>query len=293
MDRSTLSRLVVSIILSMLVCVFLATSATVTAQEERIELTTKYPVRVGASDATFEFSVELKYRGGEEPRVFELSVERPEGWLVSVLQSATGPEVPAVRLDPSKAYGDTVVVHAQPVPWLSPELGDYTITLRAASGEVTGSLNLTARITARYEFSAETIDGRHNVKAVAGENNYLTLTITNTGTAPLNKMTFQPTKPPAIAGESWTVTFDPDKLESLSPEDEQQVEVTIKPPSKAIAGLYDLKLRFNSDPPVEDSPVLQLRIEVGTSTKWGWIGTAIVIAVIVGLFFVVRQFGRR
>jgi uncharacterized membrane protein len=81
------------------------------------------------------------------------------------------------------------------------------------------------------------------------------------------------------------VTFNPDKIENLNPWDEREVEVVIKPPPKTIAGDYMTTLEFNSDPQTSiEPPSLEIRVTVGTSTKWGWIGAGIVIAVVVGLY---------
>ena len=265
--------------------------------EEKIELTTKYPIRPGPSDTTFEFEVEILYTGGEETRTFELSATAPTGWATLIQESAyETKELSAIRLDPIKLYPEKVMVVAMAPFWLYPEPGDYTIKLEAVSGEVKGSIALTARITARYGFTAETESGRLNIKATAGKESHppTTITITNTGTATLDKITFSSDKPAGIGSEEWSVTFEPDKVESLSPGDKQEIKVSIRPPSKTIAGDYMTTLKFNSDPkPSTEPPKLEIRVQVGTSTKWGWIGAGIVIAVIAGLVVGFRQWGRR
>ena len=264
--------------------------------EEKIELNTKYPIRPGPSDTTFEFEVELSYLGGEELRTFELSATGPTGWATRIQQSTyETKEVSAIRLDPVKLYPETVVVVAMAPFWLFPEPGDYTIKLEAAAGEIKGSIDLTARITARYGFTAETASGRLNIKATAGkESSPFSIIIINTGTATLDKITFSSTKPVGIGSEEWGVTFKPDKIEALEPSDKQEVKVSIRPPAKTIAGDYMTTLRFDSDPkPSAVPPKLEIRVAVGTSTKWGWIGAGIVIAVIAGLVVGFRQLGRR
>jgi len=267
----------------------------VAAQEEKIELNSKYPIRPGPADISFIFDVELLYSGGEEQRTFELSAEGPDGWLVSILQSAyEATEISAIRLDPKKTYPETIAVAASAPYWLFPEPGDYTITLKAASGDIEDSIDLTARISARYDFLVNTETDRLNIKATAGKESHLTVIITNLGTAPFNQITFRSIKPKAIAGEAWSITFTPDKIENLQPWDEREVEVVIEPPPKTIAGDYMATLEFNSDPQTSiEPPKLEIRVTVGTSTKWGWIGAGIVIAVIVGLFVSFRYLGRR
>jgi uncharacterized membrane protein len=295
MNKFKVACLLVSLVFSLAIFGALINQATVAGQTEKIELNSKYPIRPGPSDIAFQFDVELMYSGGEEPLTFELSAEGPDGWLVRIQQSAyEATEISAIRLDPTRTYPETIVVSAVAPYWLFPEPGDYTITLKAAAGEVKDSIDLTARITARYDFLVQTETERLNIKATAGKESHLTVIITNLGTAPLNQITFRSVKPKAIAGEAWSVTFNPDKIENLNPWDEREVEVVIKPPPKTIAGDYMTTLEFNSDPQTSiEPPELEIRVTVGTSTKWGWIGAGIVVAVIAALYFTFRRFGRR
>lgn len=260
--------------------------------EEKIELGTKYPVLSGAADTTFEFEVELKYTGGDKEKVFELRVKGPSGWATLIQQSAyETKQISSIELEPI-GYSETIVVMAMAPFWLYPEPKDYTITFEAVeakTGNPKNSLDLTARITARYNLSAETIDGRLNLKAQAGEDGYLPIVITNTGTATLDKITFSSTKP-----EGWSITFKPEKIEALAPGAEQEIEVAIKPSSNTIAGDYMTTLRFNSEPaPSSQPPKLDIRVTVTTPTKWGWIGAGIVVAVIAGLVVTFTRLGRR
>ena len=263
--------------------------------KEEIKLDTKYPIRPGSSDTLFDFAVELSYVGGDEPLIFDLFVEGPEGWQVQIRQSAyEDKEILAIRLDPTTSYPDTIAVVALAPFWIYPEPGDYPITLKAKAGDIEGSLVLTARITARYGLLVETKNERLNIKATAGKESDLTLIVTNTGTASLDKVTFSSMEPRGIDGEEWSTTFQPAEIKSMSPGGEQEVTVTIKPPPKTIAGDYMVTLRLYSDPAASGTaPELGIRVTVGTSTAWGWIGALIVIAVLAGLYFTYRRFGRR
>ena len=295
MNKFKVSCLLVSLVFSLAIFGALINQPIVVAQEEKIELNSKYPIRPGPVDISFTFDVELLYSGGEEQRTFELSAEGPDGWLVSILQSAyEATEISAIRLDPTKAYPETIAVYASAPYWLFPEPGDYTITLKAAAGEIEDSIDLTARVTARYDFLVGTETGRLDIKSTAGKESHLTVIITNLGTAPLNQITFRSVKPRVVAGEAWSVNFDPDKIENLNPWDEREVEVVIKPPPKTIAGDYMTTLEFNSDPQTSiEPPALEIRVQVMGETSTIWIGTGIVVAVIAALYFVFRRFGRR
>ena len=257
--------------------------------EEKIEFETKYPVLSGAADRIFEFEVKLTYSGGEEARDFELNIEAPEGWLAYVCESTYNKdkEISSIRLDPSLT--STVGVIAMAPFWLYPEPGEYTITLEAASEKIKGSFDLISKITARFDFYVQTKleGGRLNIKAESGKESYLPLEVINTGTAALNKVTFSSINP-----EGWRVTFNPEKIESLPAGDSQEVEVSIKPPAKTIAGDYMITLRFAGDPSSHAND-LNIRVTVGTSTKWGLIGVGIVVAIIAGLAVAFTRLGRR
>jgi len=261
--------------------------------EEKIELGTKYPVLSGPSDTTFQFEVELTYTGGDEKRDFDLRVRGPSGWATLIQQSTyETKQISSIRLDPLGYTAETVLVVAQAPYWLYPQPGDYTITFEAVeakTGLPKNSLELTAKITARYGFSAATKSEQLNTKATAGKESYLPIVITNSGTATLDKITFSSTKP-----EGWSITFKPEKIEALAPGAEQEVEVAVKPPSNTIAGDYMTTLSFASEPKSSSElPKLDIRVTVTTPVKWGWIGVGIIVAVIAGLVVTFTRLGRR
>ena len=153
---------------------------------------------------------------------------------------------------------------------------------------------MTATITARYGVSAETTSGRLNTKTTAGKASTFNVKVTNSGTAVLDKVSFASSKPAGIANEQWTVKFEPEKVENLGPGEEQEVEVSITPPSKTISGDYMVTLKFDGDPALSSAPPdLAIRVSVATKTAWGIIGAVIVVLVIGGLVWAFREFGRR
>ena len=263
--------------------------------EPVFELQAKHPSLEGPADTTFEFEIGFAYRQGKEALDFELITTAPEGWLAYIAESSYNKDkrITAVRLETYSVAEKVVVIAIAPF-WLFPEPGDYTIKVDAVSEELSGSVDLTARITARYGFAVETSSGRLNTKATAGKESSLSIVVTNTGTAVLDRMSFSSSKPSGINNEEWKVTFKPDNIEGLGPWEEQEVEVTISPPSKTIAGDYMTVLKFDSDPdPSSEPPELDIRVTVSTPTKWGLIGAFIVVAVIAGVVLIFRRYGRR
>jgi uncharacterized repeat protein (TIGR01451 family) len=265
--------------------------------EETFELQAKYPALSGPADTSFEFEVGLSYRYGKEAREFELRTTGPEGWLTYVCESSYKKDtrLTAIRLE-TYSVSETVLVVAIAPFWLFPEPGDYTIQMEAVSEDLSlkDSIDLTATITARYNLAAATTSGRLNTKATAGKESRFSITVTNTGTATLDKVTFSSTKPSGIGNEEWKVTFDPEEIEAVAPLDEKEIEVTVKAPSKTIAGDYMTTLQFDAEPKLStEPPKLEIRVTVSTPTKWGWIGAGIIAAVIAGLVLGFRQWGRR
>ncbi|MBN2186414.1 MAG: hypothetical protein JW732_03065 [Dehalococcoidia bacterium] len=303
MSKFKLSCLIICLLLGLTMFGGLVSQQTIAAQseeesslpEERVEFEVTYPVRRGPADSSFSFPIKLSYIGGEEPQNFELLATGPPGWTTRITQSINETEqVSAIRLDPSSTYPQNLAVTAISPYWLYPEPGDYTIKLEAAAGDVKSSVDLTARITARYGFLAETETGRLNIKATAGKESYFTIILTNSGTDDFNKITFYSSKPSGIANEEWRITFNPDKIESLAPLEQREIEVTVQPPSKAIAGDYMTTLQFDTDPNTSTAPPeLDIRVTVGTATRWGWIGAGIVVAVVAGLAVGFKKLGRR
>ena len=265
--------------------------------EEELELQAKYPSLSGPADTTFEFEVGFSLRHATEAREFELSTSGPEGWLIYIAESTyeTDKQITAIRLETYSVSENVVVIAIAPF-WLFPEPGDYTIVMEAVSKNLSlkDTVELTATITARYQLAAETTSGRLNTKATAGKESSFSITVTNIGTATLDKVTFSATKPSGIANEEWKVTFDPKNIEALAPLDEKEIEVTVEPPSKTIAGDYMITLKFDADPDLSsEPPELEIRVTVSTPTRWGWIGAGIIVAVVAGLVLGFRRYGRR
>ena len=261
---------------------------------EEITLTCQYPVLSSPTgSAYFTYSIELQYKGGKEPRVFDLQVKVPSGFDYSIAQSygeGTGTEIAAIRLDPTKTYPDTIKVTVRPYTWLVPEPGEYPITVEAASGDIKNSIELKAIITAKYELSLESATGRLNTNATAGQDNYFTIFVTNTGSADLEKVNFSSRITGNPAG--WSITFDPQNLDVLSVGAKREIQVNIKPARKTISGDYMVAIAVEPESGYAFGNI-DVRVTVLTPTIWGWVGIGIVVLVIAGLAVMFMRLGRR
>jgi uncharacterized membrane protein len=257
--------------------------------EEKITAVTSFPVVKGQSGTSFEYDFELSYEG-LEARVFEFKVIPPEGWTAAVKRKFRTDEttVLAVRIEPGNESPERFTVKLDPLPDSLPEPGEYPLIVEVSSGSLKDRLELTAIVSdkpSNYELDLVTSTGKLDARVNAGEDNHLILILTNTGEDVVESIAFS-----GVKSDGWDVTFEPPKLESLTPGQSEQVVVTIRPPRETIAGDYNVLLRGIGD---TASDQLSMRIKVTTPTFWGWVSGGITAAIIVSIVLVFRRLGRR
>jgi uncharacterized membrane protein len=266
-------------------------SVTVAADEplagDKIELSCQYPALKNKAGSTFSYDIEVKYTGGEKPKYFEFKVTTPTNFVARVEKSYGGDEIPGLNIDPKAYTPEKIKLTA--LGFDKP--GDYKIKLDAFSGALRTSIDLTAIITAKYSMELKTQSGVLNTNVTAGQEDTFPVIINNSGTADLEKVNLSSVVRGSPAG--WTVTFSPDKLDTLLVKSEKEVQVKIKTPQKTISGDYEITITAKPEgkPDVEDK--VNIRVTVLTPTIWGWVGVGIVVLVIIGLAVMFWRFGRR
>lgn len=264
------------------------------AQDEdaTIELTTDYYRLEIVSGASVDFTVRLEYTG-TEARVFDLVATGPTDWSTFITPSyPRDRQILDIRMEPP-AEGESstvehIVVTAISLSWLTPELGEYPITLEATSGDIQSSIELTAVVTsipASYTLYLTTSDGILSTTAQAGEENYFTIAVVNSGTGDIDSISLSTNKP-----RGWAVELSPTNIASVAAGNFQTVEMNIKPPPDAIAGDYEIIVRASG---TQASDNVEIRVTVKTSSLWGWVGIGIIVLVIAGLAVIFMRFSRR
>jgi uncharacterized membrane protein len=263
------------------------TTTTTTTPPPMMKMTTDYPKLEAIATGTFTFAVALSYTG-DTARVFDLNTTGPAGWDISITPQYDTQRISSISMDAS-AYAPTtktLKLTITPQMYPLPDPGDYTITLHATSGDVSGRIDLIARITAKYALNVLPYSQVYNTKAQAGRDNTYSLVITNTGTAAIENIAFSSEKP-----EGWEITFKPSKIDLLNTLDQNTVDVDIKPPPKTVAGDYMVTLHVAGTQATADK--MDVRVTVQTPTIWGWVGVIIIVVVVAGLIVVFMRFGRR
>jgi len=254
---------------------------------EKLELESKFPVLSGESGEIYEAEVEIKYQGSERKR-FDLTTTVPKDWRAYAESSYPKKQIAAIELGPAEGFpaSEKITVTFGPVYWYLPDPGEYVVTLEVSSGELRATIDLTAKVTAKYKLEMTTETGRLNTEVTAGRDNHFSIKLVNTGSAAIEDVTFSSSKP-----EGWSIKFEPEKVDSIESGLTQDVDVIIKAPKgKTIAGDYAITINANSK---KVSDKLELRVTVLTPSIWGWVGIIIVLVVIAGLAVIFRQLGRR
>jgi uncharacterized membrane protein len=264
--------------------------------KESLELVCRFPVKQGESGGDFEFEVSFNYQGTER-KTFEFSLDTPQGWDVAITryygeEGETEPTILAMVVEPNLPYPERAIITLSPLPGYAPEPGDYVLTFEAASGGLRDSIELKAVVTnlpLTYEVSFKTATGRLDAPVKGGEDNYIPLKITNTGSGVLTNLSFT-----SVKSEGWGTTFAPNQIDSLEAGQSVDAEVVMTPPQNTIAGDYRVLVRVGANSPTTRlQEQLDMRIRVQTPTIWGAAGIGIVVAVIAALAIMFRQLGRR
>jgi uncharacterized membrane protein len=178
-----------------------------------------------------------------------------------------------------------VKVRYNPVLSKHIEPGNYLITFRASSGNISDSIELTAVVTARYEMFINTPSGRLNAEVTSGKDNHIGVRVGNSGSVALKDVRFSANVP-----QGWGVNFTPEVVDSIEPGHIQESDMVITPNSNTIAGDYEITVSAITSEALSE---MKLRITVATPTIWGWIAVLIVVVVIAGLAVIFTQLGRR
>jgi uncharacterized membrane protein len=243
-------------------------------------LVAQYPTLRGKSGSTFGFKADLK-NDSEEERTYGLSFNSPDGWDVVFKPTYDQNQISSVKVKSGATQG----LDIQVTPPARVEAGEYPITVSAASPADQSSVELKVTVTGTYQMSMVTRTDAFSTSATAGQESPFYVTVINSGSAPLQDVSLSSYKP-----QGWTVTFSPEKIDSLEPGANREVAMMIKPSAKAIAG--DFMLTVEASHP-QTFLSRDVRVTVETPTIWGWMGTGLLVVVIGGLMAIFMKIGRR
>lgn len=240
--------------------------------------TSEYPEQEGASGTSFSFSTTL-INNSASAQSYALSANAPDGWQVSFAADST--QVASIDVDPVTSQGLTVTI----TPPATVEAGEYEIPISAISASENLSETLKVTVTGTYALSLSTPSGVLSFDAHANAASDVTLQLTNNSNVALENINLTSSAP-----SGWTVTFEQSTIESLEAGASVEVTAHVTPSDSAITGDYITSITATC---AEASSSADFRVSVKTSTVWGFVAIIVIAALLGGIGYVFKKYGRR
>jgi uncharacterized membrane protein len=264
------------------------TNPTPTAVPPTVTLDSKFPSVSADSGSVFTYDISIIYTGTER-KVFTMDVTTPQGWSAYTTSGYPEKEVTSIQIDASP-YGSTtesIKLYLGPNYGLLPDPGNYNVTMKVSSGSnLAATITLEAKVKAKYTLNLTTSSGNLATHATAGKQNHFSFEIINSGTATIDQLKLSSTAP-----SGWTITFNPEKVDTLNAGQTQQIDAVITPTEgKTIAGDYMITLKADNG---KYNDTMDVRVTVETPSIWGWLAFVIIVVVILALLVLFWKMGRR
>ena len=245
-----------------------------------VRLSTSYPELRGPTDGEFEFSMDVNSRLDKDA-IFNLSARGPDGWDINFKPAYESKHISSLRI--KSGQNSSVAVEVKPPP--SAQIGEYPVNIMVQSGDAQAEAELKVILTGTYSMESGTSSGLLSLDARAGKKSSISVYVKNTGSAAQHNIKFMSFKP-----ENWQVSFEPEIIDILEPNDMKQIEVSVEPYDDALVGDYSVSVSVEGE---KVSKTVEFRITVKASSTWAWIGIFIIVAVISGLSIIFQRMGRR
>ncbi len=245
-----------------------------------VQLSADFPSLRGDPATAFTYTLTITNDTPEE-ETFTFSPTAPQGWTVTASPSAdTHAETATVDA------GGTSEVKVTATPPDTTAEGSYQIPVdvTAANG-ATGHIELTAEVTGTPKLALTTADQRLDASGHSGHETRIPMIVSNSGTADLDAVKLAGTAP-----SGWDVSFDPEQVTGLKPNETAQVTAIVKPTSDAVAGDYALTVRASSG---SQSSNADIRYSLTGSRSLGFLAIGVIVLALAALGGVFWRFGRR
>jgi uncharacterized membrane protein len=245
-----------------------------------VSLTADFPSLRGEPASTFTYTLTITNNTPAE-QTFTFAPNGPQGWEVTASPTAQE-QANTVTIE----AGGEAQVRVEATPPETAAQGEYPITVDVTSATSGGGrIELTAEVTGTPQLELTTADGRLNTSGQANKVKRVPFIVANTGTAELTDV-----KLAATAPKDWEVSFEPEQLAEVKPNETAQVVAVVRPAEGAVAGDYMITTRASAG---SDSATVDLRYGVEGSPWLGVAGIAAIVGAVVVLGLAFWRFGRR
>ena len=256
------------------------TLSVATEAPAKLSLKSRLPSLRGTPRSSFEYTLTVGNDSGKDLTV-ALSAQAPANFQTTFSEAYGSNEISSIPVE----AGQTKDIKLKVTPPRDVKAGDYPVLVRVAAEGASADLRVTLQVSGQGRLGLSTRDGRLSGEAEAGKAATYTLLLTNDGTAPIEDIDLSGTVP-----NNWKVEFNPKTIASLAPGDKKEVQVSVMPHDKAIAGDYVASFRANAR---GEQASADFRATVTTSTLWGVVGIGIIAIALLVLLGAVARFGRR
>ena len=251
-----------------------------------ITISTAADTLTGSVDSPFSFDLTVQ-NGSAEDQTVSATATGPAGWTVTTKLSQANAASIVVKAGSST----TVTVTATPPSDAVAGKSDIAVTVTAGSKTIPGTLHV--QITGSFSMSLATPNDLVSAHGPAGSGTAQQVIVKNTGSGDLTNVKMTATTP-----TNWKVTFDQDTIPTIPAGNQVAVNATITPSGDAVTG--DYKVTINAATTADQASGasatnsdLAMTFTVETSPLWLLAGLALIVVIILALFYVFRTYGRR
>jgi uncharacterized repeat protein (TIGR01451 family) len=246
----------------------------------KLSINPDLPALRGNASSDFSYTLHIKNDSGKKLLV-SLAAEAPANFDTSFTEAYGSQQLTAIPVD----AGKTKDVKLKVTPPTSVDAGRYPVKVKVAANGASATTAVKLDITGQPKLDVSGREGLLSARATAGNDTTVPVVVTNTGTAPADNVKLSSSAP-----SGWKITFNPKTIARVAPNQHKEVQATITPPSKAIAGDYATSVSARSHGQSGDA---NFRVTVTTSTMWGIAGVGIIGAALLIMVGAVARFGRR
>lgn len=246
----------------------------------KLSVQPQLPQLRGNARSSFDYTLTVKNDSGKKLLV-SLAAEAPHNFDTSFTEAYGSQQLTAIPIEAGKSKD----VKLKVTPPSTIGAGTYPVAVKVAAEGASADAKVALDITGQPKLDLAGRDGILSANATAGADSIVPVTVSNSGTAPAENIKLSGTAP-----NGWKITFSPDTIESIAPNQHKEVQATVRPPEKAIAGDYVTNMTATAG---SETGTATFRVAVATSTMWGIAGIGIIGAALLIMVGAVARFGRR
>lgn len=246
----------------------------------KLSVQPQLPELRGNSRSNFEYTLGVKNDSGKKLLV-SLAAKAPPNFDTSFTEAYGSQQLTSIPIE----AGESKDVKLKVNPPSTVGAGVYPVAVKVAAEGVEATTKVSLDVTGQPKLDIAGREGRLSARATAGGESTVPVVVANTGTAPAENISLSGQAP-----NGWKISFDPESIARIAPNQQQEVQAVIRPPENAIAGDYVTTLTAASR---GETGSANFRVTVTTSTMWGIAGVGIIGAALLIMVGAVARFGRR